>query len=697
MNGRMTPPGPAARSLRRRVLRDALVIAAFLVLTVAMTWPWATDVRRHCPGPGDPYLVSWILWWDAHGTFTQPLRLFDANIFFPHRDTLAFSEHCYGIALPFFPLLLSGVAPLTVHGIAMLAGFALSGFGAFRLARTLTGSTGAGWIAGLAFGFALYRFAQLTHLPYAFTPFMPLILEALVLFAREASRKRAAWLGFAFLMNGLTAVHWLILTALPLLLSGLVLLAPERRLLSREVAVRGGAALALAGLCLVPFLLPYARVAEREGFVRAEAEARFYSAHPSDWVRPHTRIRPWWPGTAPRNRGERNLFPGVAVPLLAAAALVAWRRGRREAWLLGLVWSGVGFLGSLGMNAFFHRFLFAHVPGFAAIRVPARWAMVANLGLALLAGLGALALAERVAARARPFLFAAAGAVLLLDLREAPLQLFRGAAAPDGLARVLKETPMKGGLVELPGGPPRRNFPFVLRAADHGKPLVNAISGFRTKEAIRVDSLFRRRPIPDETLDLLESIPVSYVTVRERWMTPEEHEGLRQFLARSRAAGRLRFAGRHDADLGGDLWAVVKTEGAGVEPPLPWSPGPPGSAVPPASREDESLSCSVDDPGPAADVAGTLLVRGWARLPGEDLAVTIFIDDVARTPDSFQRVARPDVAAVVPSLGDCSTAGYEARFTPGADDAGLHELLVVFRAKDGRVRYYPLRQFTWTK
>ncbi len=77
----------------------------------------------------------------------------------------------------------------------MLAGFALSGFGAFRLTRTLTGSPGAGWIAGLAFGFALYRFAQLTHLPYAFTPFMPLVLEALVLFAREPSRKRAAWLG----------------------------------------------------------------------------------------------------------------------------------------------------------------------------------------------------------------------------------------------------------------------------------------------------------------------------------------------------------------------------------------------------------------------------------------------------------------------------------------------------------------------
>jgi hypothetical protein len=86
--------------------------------------------------------------------------------FFPYRDTLALSEHPYGTALLFFPAFAAGLPHLTVHGLAMLFGFAFSGCGAFRLARTLTGSTPAAWVAGVAFAFVPYRFHHIPHLPY---------------------------------------------------------------------------------------------------------------------------------------------------------------------------------------------------------------------------------------------------------------------------------------------------------------------------------------------------------------------------------------------------------------------------------------------------------------------------------------------------------------------------------------------------
>ena len=181
-----------------------------------MTWPWIAWVRDAVPDPGDPYLTSWVLWWDFHQTFRDPLNLFHANIFFPYRYALAFSEHNYGIALPLFPLFALGVRPLTVNGIAQLLGYALAGYGAFRLARTLTGSAGAGWIAGIGFAFVPYRFQHISHLAYTFAGWMPLLLEALVLFVRERTHKRAVWLGTAFLMNGLTCIHWLVLSAIPL-------------------------------------------------------------------------------------------------------------------------------------------------------------------------------------------------------------------------------------------------------------------------------------------------------------------------------------------------------------------------------------------------------------------------------------------------------------------------------------------------
>ena len=71
--------------------------------------------------------------------------------------------------------------------MATFLGFALCGYGAFRLARTLTGSTGAAWVAGVVFAFVPFRFHLLSHLHYLFAGWIPLLLEALVLFARAAT------------------------------------------------------------------------------------------------------------------------------------------------------------------------------------------------------------------------------------------------------------------------------------------------------------------------------------------------------------------------------------------------------------------------------------------------------------------------------------------------------------------------------
>src|SRR5437016_6700885 len=157
--------------------RELLIVFAFSALTLVMTWPWAAHLRSAASDPGDPYLISWTLWCDYHQTFKDPLQLFQANIFYPYRYSLAFSEHCYGIALLFFPLFALGARPLTVQSIAIILGFILSGYGMFRLARTLTGSNGVAWVACLGFAFIPYRFAQVQHRWHWFAGWLPLLSE----------------------------------------------------------------------------------------------------------------------------------------------------------------------------------------------------------------------------------------------------------------------------------------------------------------------------------------------------------------------------------------------------------------------------------------------------------------------------------------------------------------------------------------
>jgi hypothetical protein len=790
-------------SVRPRVLlRESFVFLAFIGLTAVMTWPWVLHLRDHASDAGDPYLVSWTLWWDFFQTFHDPLNLFHGNVFFPMKYSLAFSEHNYGIALPFFPLFALGVRPLTVHGLAMLLGFALAGYGTFRLTRTLTGSTGAAWVAGIAYAFVPYRFGQMPHLPYLFSGWIPILLEALVLFVRERTPRRATWLGAAFFLNGLSVIHWLILTLIPLAATGLALGFRNDAARDRAGLKRGALALGIAGLALLPFLLPYQRAAKLYGFSRGAGETRELSALPKDWLNTDAWNRTWrgfteWP--APN---ERCLFPGLLLFLLPLAAVLLARaapglpappeerpapgprtlrvlpwldgisvvagtlallassptgihvrlggkevfratdpsralalltlaflarcwilypkalpfaRGknipdslrllrRPEAVLVGGIWAVIGFFGSLGLNFPFHRVLFETVFLFRSIRAPARWAMIAYLGFAVLAGVGAKAIADAWSrrgggARAAALVFALAGLGLLFEDRAAPLELIRGEADPDNVTRFLAATPMKGGLVELPSGTSEHgNYRAVLRAADHRKPLVTAVSGFSAPFVQTIEEKENANPIPDDLLDFLEKIPTSYLLVHDSWLSPETRGPHREWLARGLASGRLLFVRRFDGRMKNDLYAVVKNEpGAKALDPLPWTPAG-GSLAPHALyREDATLLGSIDAPAENAVVTGPLRVSGWARIPGEDLHVTITLDGEERSPTRAARIPRPDVQAAVPTLGDCRTAGYDATYAFEPGDEGPYEIQVLFRASDGRQRHYPPRRFTWKR
>ncbi|MBA3242919.1 MAG: hypothetical protein H0T60_16985, partial [Acidobacteria bacterium] len=309
-----------ARVGTRPVTRELLIFLGFVFITALMTWPWVTRIRDAVVDPGDPYLVSWILWWDYHQTFTDPLNLFNANIFYPLPYTLAFSENDYGIALLFFPLFALGFSPLTVNSVATFLGFAFCGYGAFRLTRTLTHSNIAAWVAGLVFAFIPYRFHLLSQLHYVFTGWMPLMLEALVLFARERSRKRAAWLGVAFTMNALSCVTWFILSLTPLAFSAIFLVIRYRLARDRDFWVRGALAAGASVVALLPFLLPYHYVSQAHDFTWSRAVIEKNSATPMNWLVAEYRNH-FWKGFGDNVvGGNYRLFPGLLPLLLSLAA-----------------------------------------------------------------------------------------------------------------------------------------------------------------------------------------------------------------------------------------------------------------------------------------------------------------------------------------------------------------------------------------
>ncbi|HET6975725.1 MAG TPA: DUF4214 domain-containing protein [Pyrinomonadaceae bacterium] len=662
---------------RRTLARESLIFLGFLALTVLMTWPWALHLRDAVSDRGDPYAIAYYLWWDYHQTFHDPFNLFQSTVLYPYKYTLAFTESAYGVSLLFFPLFALGFRPITILSIATLIAFAFSGYGMFRLVRTLTNCLGAAWIAGIVFAFIPYHFQRLPHLHLLFTAWIPLLLEALVLFAAQRSWRRASWLAVTFVMNALTSVTWFILTLIPLTLTGVFLIAWWHLLKDRKFWIRAVTLLGLACLLVIAFLIPYYRVHQLYGLERSPDQVIGLSAWPTHWLAVSERNKLWVGLGASIGRDELLLFPGfLPLLLLVASLLLVSPAARQFTWLttkirsfgsfktlivlldclavlllltclltigyngihpklfgveifqsthatrpfyffivivllrvllappqfaqrffeqdyaasirsnprtiayvVALIWTAMGFLGSLGMNFYVHRFLYDTIPLFRSMRTPSRWAMIAYVGLAILAGLGSAQFAELLV-RWRPqlrrgLIFATLAVLILFEQRVVPVVFVRGEVDPDPMTLRLKATQMSGGIVELPAE--RDNyayFTYTLRAADHGHPVVTAASSFQPPLLQDIEALTSQRPIPARFLDVLEGIPTSYLVVHKALLKPESKSAIETIVKVGVAERRLVLIHRQgEIDTGDELYALTKIEPAAKPDPNPIDEG----------------------------------------------------------------------------------------------------------------------------
>ncbi|MEP6767250.1 MAG: hypothetical protein ABJC61_01175 [Acidobacteriota bacterium] len=313
----------SARALVRETLFAFLFFAGSAVL---FTWPLAARLRSGMPDLFDDKLNAWIFHWDFHQVFRHPLRLFDANIFYPARDTLAFSENLFGAAVFGFPLLALGASTLLTANVLMLAGMAFSGLAAWALAREVTGDPAASLIAGFVYAFVPWRIAQLPHVQFQWGAFLALLLLFLLRALDRGTRRDAALFGLFFAWNALTNVHY---TLFSVFLVALVLL---HGLLSGEMGIflprlrRVLLAGALAGCAVLPFYIPYFRASRVYGMVRGEGEIASFSGRPIDFLTAGPQNKLYAPLTQKWAHAEGDFFPGV-TPLILAALAVVWIRG----------------------------------------------------------------------------------------------------------------------------------------------------------------------------------------------------------------------------------------------------------------------------------------------------------------------------------------------------------------------------------
>jgi hypothetical protein len=425
----MTDAASAGSSPRLSLCELAGVALLGSVLALVMHWPLPLHMGRDIAQDlGDPLVQAWQVAWDGHALVHQPGSLFQANMFWPLRDSLAFSDALVGYAP--IGLIGSGThAAIERYDVLFLFAYALCFAGAWLLARELGANRTGAAIAGLAFAYAPWRIEQQGHLHVLSSGGIPLALFLLLRGYRRGSAATilAGWLvaTWQFSLGFTLGLMLLYVLAAATIVTAVVWWRRGRPQPPRGVVVASCVGMLCFGVTAILLARPYLRVLhDHPEAHRTIQEVASFSGPPYEFLAASRFSRVWSAATSPVRGGlgfvaEMTLFPGIAV---LALALAGWRIGALahplRRWLaiaalafavlsLGFKLNGLSWL-------YPYRWLYELLPGWQGIRVPGRLQTLTTLCLALLAAAGAQAIAAR--ARRRWGATTAAAIVALLSL-----------------------------------------------------------------------------------------------------------------------------------------------------------------------------------------------------------------------------------------------------------------------------------------
>jgi hypothetical protein len=487
-------------------------------------------------------LNTWIIGWDADRLRHGLSGIWDAPIFFPYRNALAFSENLFGIAFFVAPIYWVTHNAVLTYNVALIASFVLAGAGMFLLAHSLTGSRPAALIAGAYYAFCPYRMLQIMHIQMIATGWIPIGLFGLHRYFQTSRRRWLVLFVVAYLLqvtSNMYAAYFMAIPAAFVIADGVAANRARWRTMMLETVVAAIVVL----VTLVPVLVPYyqARVAYRN--VRNSVEIEMNSADLRSYVLPLEGVGLWrWLPSATAVEGEKALFPGILFVALGCVTAFHARRfcsdDRRTVILYAAV-AAVSAAISFGPHVYAwgvkltdhgpYDWLWRVVPGWDGMRVPARFGSVALLALAVIGAIGAAILLRRLDRRGQAAATVCGFLIVLAEGWIVPMRIVsynaRGRPEDREVSQWLAARP-PGGVLDLPMVTDNfEELHYQYGTLLHGHPVVNGMSGYNSG----LQRLFRNPagPLydwdrPGAVVRMLRAVGIRYVVVHHGDYTRDE-------------------------------------------------------------------------------------------------------------------------------------------------------------------------------
>lgn len=524
--------------------RYITVLLFFLISTLVVTYPLIFHLTSYSFGKGDELLITWILNWNIHSLLTNPLHIFDANIFYPYSQTLSFSE-------PFFTSSILGMIPAFIWKEPMIAyntnvilSLTLLGFATYCLVFYITKNVFSSFIAGLLLSFSPFTLGRLFQLQVVSIQWIPM---SLLFFLKYLEKRRIMYLLLTCLFfllqiaNSFLPGYFLVLSYSIIVFHHFF---TNRLLLLKAFTKKALFIAIITGVVTISLGYPYFKTSQTFHYVRDIRDTIHFANRPEYTLYPNdkTRLEKLLLNTVYANDKGPYKYDGYwglsFISLFIFSLIVLIRFKKKIPYALAfLSISLISFIVSLGPAfqwggkvlktpfiiplpyALFYYF----IPGFKGIRNSGRWEMLTVFAAAVFIG---IVLSYIFRKKSRLFTICLIIIISVSIFAEINLPL-KYVIVPvisqfPKVEQFIKSFPKNSSIIHLPiyswDMQPYSNEEFMREyySTLHFKKMVNGYSGFSPKEWEQKTKLLTSKFPNTKTIEYLKSIKIDYVILHKK-------------------------------------------------------------------------------------------------------------------------------------------------------------------------------------
>lgn len=395
------------------------VIILYLIITIAITYPLIIKANSYLfkgfvPSSYDikqfkwepvwnnvhPDVLGWVYVyaWNAHILTTNPGDYFNANIYYPNKNTLAYNSFSLTNGLIAMPINLIFHNPVLAYNFLILFSYVMSAFAMYLLTNYFLKNGTIAFISGLMFICTWFNYVRIQDVIIISSEWIPLSLLYLFKFFNDRKPKYIFMVLLFYLLQALTEWYSAIFLAYTLGLCILLnVISKGMEAINKKNLFLFITIFILAFAILYPFAAPYfENKSQFLDFKRTKDDALWKAFYLDDYLIPKDKIR----------YIQYAFFLFLLFIPLKLKTLKTDIRQIKTAKYFFIILTFLSFIISLGpkLKAFSkvwniplpYSFLFDYAPGFEITRDPRRFEILFILSISFLTSLALHLLIEKI-------------------------------------------------------------------------------------------------------------------------------------------------------------------------------------------------------------------------------------------------------------------------------------------------------------